>query len=215
MINTAQGEKAVEDLKPGDMVLTMDNGYQPLRLNLSRKVDAKTLANNSKLLPVTISAGALGNNIPEHDLQISRQHRMLISSAISERMFNAREVLVAAVNLTELPGVYFDINATEVEYFHLVFDDHQIVFANGAPSESFYPGEEGLKALTPQAYEELTTLFSQEQLNSVRSKVARPIPDSKKQKKLIDRHFKNTKPVIDITTIAARADTTSPLVALE
>ncbi len=76
---------------------------------------------------------------------------MLISSAISERMFNAREVLVAAVNLTELPGVYFDINATEVEYFHLVFDDHQIVFANGAPSESFYPGEEGLKALTPQA----------------------------------------------------------------
>ena len=130
-------------------------------------------------------------------------------------MFNAREVLVAAVNLTELPGVYFDINATEVEYFHLVFDDHQIVFANGAPSESFYPGEEGLKALTPQAYEELTTLFSQEQLNSVRSKVARPIPDSKKQKKFIDRHFKNTKPVIDITTIAARADTTSSLVALE
>ena len=58
MINTAQGEKAVEDLKPGDMVLTMDNGCQPLRLNLSRKVDAKTLANNSKLLPVTISAGA-------------------------------------------------------------------------------------------------------------------------------------------------------------
>ena len=167
MINTAQGEKAVEDLKPGDMVLTMDNGYQPLRLNLSRKVDAKTLANNSKLLPVTISAGALGNNIPEHDLQISWQHRMLISSAIFERMFNAREVMVAAVNLTELPGVYFDINATEVEYFHLVFDDHQIVFANGAPSESFYPGEEGLKALTPQAYKELTTLFSQEQLNSV------------------------------------------------
>ena len=140
---------------------------------------------------------------------------MLISSAISERMFNAREVLVAAVNLTELPGVFFDINATEVEYFHLVFDDHQIVFANGAPSESFYPGEEGLKALTPQAYEELTTLFSQEQLNSVRSKVARPIPDFIKQKKLIDRHFKNTKPVIDITTIAARADTTSSLVALE
>ena len=130
-------------------------------------------------------------------------------------MFNAREVLVAAVNLTELPGVYFDINATEVEYFHLVFDDHQIVFANGAPSESFYPGEEGLKALIPQAYEEPTTLFSQEQLNSVRSKVARPIPDSKKQKKLIDRHFKNTKSLIDITTIAARADTTSPLVALE
>ena len=175
MISTLQAKKAVEDLKPGDLVLTVDDSCQPLRLSLSRKLDAEELSNNPKFLPITITAGALGNNIPEHNLQISRQHRMLISSTISERMFNNREVLVKALHLTELPGIYIDVNATDLEYFHLVFDDHQIIIANGAASESFYPGEEALKALSPEAYTEITTLFSEEQLKTVRTKLARPV----------------------------------------
>ena len=215
MIKTIQGAKSVEDLESGDLVLTMDNGYQPLRLALSRRVGAKILADNPKLLPVTITAGALGNNIPERDLQTSRQHRMVISSNIVERIFDTREVLVSAINLLELPGIYVDADITEVEYFHLVFDDHQIVFANGAPSESFYPGEEGLKALTPEAYEEFTTLFSEEQLIDIRSQPARYIPEGKQQKKLIARHYKNIKPLSDAAMTAVRTDTFKPHIAAE
>lgn len=193
MISTLQGKKAVEDLKPGDLVLTVDDSYQPLRLSLSRKLDAEELSNNPKFLPITITAGALGNNIPEHNLQISRQHRMLISSTISERMFNNREVLVKALHLTELPGIYIDVNATDLEYFHLVFDDHQIIIANGAASESFYPGEEALKALSPEAYTEITTLFSEKQLKTVRTKLARPVPSGSRQKKYIERYRQSIK----------------------
>lgn len=47
----------------------------------------------------------------------------------------------------------------EVTYFHILFEDHQIVFANGAPSESFFPGSFAMAALRNEARAEIFELF--------------------------------------------------------
>ncbi|MBV0911129.1 Hint domain-containing protein [Rhodobacteraceae bacterium ASV31] len=150
MIQTATGEKAIEDLDVGEMIVTRDHGLQPMRWVGSRKVPAK-----GRLAPIRIKAGAMKN---DRDLLVSPQHRMLVEGWRAELLFNDREVLVAAKHLVNGDTIFVD-EGGEVEYFHMLFDTHELVYANGAPSESFHPGEMGFEALEDEAREEVLTLF--------------------------------------------------------
>ncbi|HGG05312.1 MAG TPA: hemolysin, partial [Aliiroseovarius sp.] len=107
-IETDAGPRLIEDLRPGDMVTCADGSYSPLRLIMRRDIDGFDLFQNPNYYPVRILAGALGAGIPGRDLLLSRQHRLLLRSAIAERMFGQREVLVSAIRLTALPGIFVD-----------------------------------------------------------------------------------------------------------
>ncbi|MBQ4809008.1 Hint domain-containing protein [Phaeobacter sp. HS012] len=196
LIETDRGRIVVEALVAGDRVLVADGSYRPLRMVMSRKLSAAEVADNPKLRPVRITAGALGHGLPERDLLVSRQHRMLVSSKISERMFVAPEVLVAAVRLTELPGIFVEPSGEPVEYFHLLCDQHEVIFAEGAPTESLFTGAEALKALSPEAYEEITLLFPELLATQAAARSACPIPSGRQQRQLVARHLKNNKPIL-------------------
>lgn len=159
MILTDRGQVCIADLAAGDLVQTMDNGLQPIRWLGSRKIDAIDLRMNEKLYPVRIKAGALGDHMPEHDLLVSRQHRMFVRSDVAGRMFGADEVLVAAHRLLGLKGVELATDVDHVEYYHMLFDRHEVVFANGAPAESLLTGHEALHALSDDARAEIERLF--------------------------------------------------------
>ncbi len=199
LIKTKQGEIAIEDLEAGDRILTVDNGYQPLRLALSRTIDRVELQANPKLFPITIEAGAMGPNLPVQDLTVSRQHRMCVCSKVSHRMLGDYETLVSAINLSDLPGVKIDDTLQSVEYFHLIFDEHQIIYANGALTESFYVGKNALDAVSKDTYEEIVTLFPEVLSDPNSQKSARHIANGKTQKNLISRIIKNGKRPYDIT----------------
>ena len=197
-IQTSRGDVAVEDLRAGDMVLTMDDGYQPIRWIGSRKLSAAALQARPKLRPVRIKAGALGHNLPARDLIVSRQHRMLVRSKIVERMFDVEEVLIPAIKLCELDGVDVVEGATGVEYFHMLFDQHQVVYAEKTPSESLFTGPEALKSLSDAAREEIATLFP-ELVGANHAPVpARLFPAGRAQKQLMQRHAKNNKSVLSV-----------------
>ncbi len=149
-ISTNRGEVAIEDLEIGDMVNTMDNGLQPIRW-----IGKRTVPATGKLAPIVFKAGALGNT---RDLRVSPQHRMLVNDWRAETLFGEFEVLSAAKHFVNGDTIYVD-EGGEVEYFHILFDTHEIVFAEGAASESFHPGEEGAEAVDPEQFEELMTLF--------------------------------------------------------
>lgn len=149
-IATPCGEVAVEDLHPGDLVCTLDQGNQPLRW-----VGSARRAATGRLAPVRIAAGALGNT---RDLLVSQQHRMMLRGWQASLMFGEEEVLVAAKALVNDHSIRVEEGGM-VEYFHLLFDQHQIIFAEGAPSESFHPGQQGWKALDRAAREEILALF--------------------------------------------------------
>jgi hypothetical protein len=75
-------------------------------------------------------------------------------------MFGNTEVLVAAKQLLEIEGVDVADDFDDVSYFHLLLDHHEIVYANGVPSESLYLGQEAQKkALVPPARKRLWPCF--------------------------------------------------------
>lgn len=163
LIDTARGRVAVEDLAPGDRVLTRDHGYQELVWTGRKDLDAALVAAHPGLAPVRIAAGALGMGLPERDLMVSPRHRMLISGPRAELMFGAREVLVAAVDLLGLPGISRatpeTLPETGVSYVHVMCASHEILRAEGAWSESFQPAAGVLRGLDAAAREELLALF--------------------------------------------------------
>ena len=196
LIETVDGEKPVEALSAGDLVLTADHGQQRLRWIGKRQVMPAEIAANPKLAPVRIMAGALGGGRPRRDLSVSRQHRMLVSSAVAERMFGAREILVPAIKLTALPGIFVDDRAGGVTYYHLLFDRHEVVLAEGAWSESLYTGPEALRGLTPEAREEMAVLFPSLITGDPLSVLARPAPvQGRRLRQLVARHRKNDLPL--------------------
>lgn len=196
-IRTAQGPVEVEDLRPGALIATADGGQAVLRKVLSRVFSGGELRAQPNLCPVQIRAGALGDGLPARDLFVSRQHRMLVRSKIAKRMFGNVEVLIAAHQLTALPGIDLAQPIQGVTYFHLLFDSHQVIFAEDAPSESLYLGQEALKSISPEAREEILTIFPQLATSDHCPTPARPLPVGRLQSQLIARHLKNNKPVLE------------------
>jgi len=194
LIDTDRGPRPVESLSTGDMILTQNGTYQPLVANMNRHLSPAELARHHKLRPVRISAGSLGKGLPTRDLLVSRQHRMLINSKIAKRMFGTSDVLIAAIKLTELPGIFVDTSVQNVTYHHLLLENHEVIFAEGAPAESLLTGDEALRTLTPEALEELKILFPQLQ-DMQNQPPASLIPPLKSQKRLVARHEQNQQPL--------------------
>ncbi len=179
LIKTMKGELPVEDLKAGDMVLTKDAGYQEIRWINGRVVPAAMLEANPALYPIKIAKGALGENYPSSDLYVSPQHRVLVNWELAQEMFGEPEVLIAAKKLLGMNGVEVVTQIDEVEYFHFLFDEHQIVYSNGAETESLFTGPEALKAVGQEARDELMTLFPELALTQSTPVPARTIPTGK------------------------------------
>ncbi len=191
LIETATGPRPVEDLRVGDLIRTADHGLQMLRWIGRRALLAPALEADPQLCPVAIAPGALGPNLPAAQLMVSGQHRMLVRSRIAARMFEVEEVLVAAAQLVGLPGITL-APPQAVTYLHLLFDQHEVVFANGAPSESLYPGPVALKSLGARAVEEILQLFPDlAQCDSFRLHPARPLVRGRQGRHMAERHLKN------------------------
>ncbi len=195
MIATPDGLRAVEDLVPGDLVLTRDNGAQPLRWIGIRRLDAIDLHLHENLRPVRISAGALGDNMPETDLVVSLQHRILVRSRIAERMFGQPEVLVAAKQLLQFDGVDLEDDLTEVTYVHILFDRHEVVRANGAESESLYLGPMALEAVGSAALAEIRMIFPELLEDGFEPAQARLLASGRQGRRLATRHRQNSQPL--------------------
>ncbi|MDY6858256.1 MAG: Hint domain-containing protein, partial [Pseudomonadota bacterium] len=149
-ILTPRGERPVESLRPGDLVITADSGLQRVRWTGRREVPAQ-----GNLAPVRIRQGVLGN---ARDLIVSPQHRMLCTGHRAELLFSQNEVLVPALHLVDGKDVLCEAGGT-VTYVHILFDRHEVVFAEGVPSESFHPGHMGLEGIADPAREELFAVF--------------------------------------------------------
>lgn len=149
-IATPRGAREVEALAPGDLVITRDNGLQPIRW-----VGRRTVPALGALAPVKFAPGILGN---ERELLVSPQHRMLLQGPEASLLFGESEILATAKHLVN-GGTVTQTPGGEITYVHILFDQHEIVYAEGAPSESFFPGGEGLGAVEDAAREELFALF--------------------------------------------------------
>ncbi len=149
-ILTDKGEVPVEALSVGDIVMTRDEGPQPIRW-----IGQRTVTAEGKYAPVVIEAGTFGHH---RRLTLSPQHRVMISHHMAELLFGEDEVLVAAKDLVNECSVRID-EGGQVTYFHLLFDSHQIIWSEGLLTESFLPGPQTLPGFEDDVQSELYELF--------------------------------------------------------
>lgn len=150
MILTPEGERPVETIVAGDLVITKDDGPQPVRWVGQRRVLAK-----GKLAPIEILDGTFG---PHRRLLVSPQHRVLVRDSLAELLFGDAEVLVAAKDLVNGRSVRIR-EGGEVDYVHLLFDKHQLVSSAGLTTESFLPGPQTTKLFESEIIDEICTIF--------------------------------------------------------
>ncbi|MGX9353799.1 Hint domain-containing protein [Roseobacteraceae bacterium S113] len=148
-ITMATGEqRAIEDICPGDKVLTRDAGPQEIRW-----VGASTLKAEGAFAPILIKAGTL-NNLG--DLLVSPDHRLFIYQREDTLGAGRSEVLVRAQHLVN-GGSVTRVEGGYVDYFQLLFDDHQIIYAEGIAAESMLVDSQTKPALPAELAERLTT----------------------------------------------------------
>lgn len=197
LISVPGGTCAVEDLKVGDEVDTLNFGAQRIRWIGRTPVSGAQFLKNPKLRPIRISRGSMGHGLPQRDLLVSRQHRMLASSQITQRLFGQSTSLVAAVKLTLMPGIFIDTDVTEVVYFHILFDQHAVIFAENAPTESLFLGKHTLRTLDRRALKEVYALFPDLVQKELHETSAAYVPSNRDQRNLTALHAQNKSFLLD------------------
>ncbi|UWQ81278.1 Hint domain-containing protein [Leisingera sp. S132] len=148
-IRTPQGSKPIERLRPGDLVCTLDNGPQPVCWIGTRRLNHADLLQHPNWRPVLFRREVLEAS---RDLLLSPQHRILAG--------HGGQGLIAAKHLARrMPGARVCNGIRQVTYIHLMFEQHQIIFAEDTPAESFFPGPMALAALSPAGRAGLAALF--------------------------------------------------------
>jgi Ca2+-binding RTX toxin-like protein len=158
MILTSQGEIPVQDLSVGDKVITRDNGMQEIRWIGSKALDGRMMLESPHLRPVLIRQGALGRGLPERDMMVSPNHRMLVANDKTSLLFEEREVLVAAKHIVDHKGIQ-QVDTIGVSYVHMMFDAHEVVLGDGTWTESFQPGDYSLKGIGNAQRNEIFEIF--------------------------------------------------------
>jgi hypothetical protein len=129
-IRTEHGEAEIENLRIGDRVMTVSGAARPIRWIGQRSYSGWDARGNLEVLPVLIRAGALGEMLPTRDLWVSPGHALYLDG-----------MLISARDLVNGASIIQEEFVHEVSYFHLEFDTHAVIFAEGAPAESFVEDE--------------------------------------------------------------------------
>lgn len=164
-IATPDGPRLIETLHPGDVVLTKDDGPQPIAWAGSRRFTGARLYAMPHLRPIRMRSGAMGQDRPDPDLIVSPAHRILVKGPSALSLFGTSEVLVKAEDLLNDSTVLVDHALREVTYVHILLERHSIVFANGIETESFHPSNTTLEMLDPVERERLLRIVPDADVN--------------------------------------------------
>ena len=125
-IETDRGNVAVELLKVGDRVKTVSGDYQPVVWLGHNTINCRNQENKTHAYPVRIAQHAFGFNMPSRDLYVSPLHSLYVSG-----------VMIPAIHLVNGISVTQDRKQKLVTYYHVELPQHNAIFAEGMPAESY------------------------------------------------------------------------------
>ncbi len=183
MIATQEGDMPVEWLETSDLVLTRDNGYQPILWIGRTRLDAGYFRQYPDEAPLSLPAGSLANGTPVHDLCLTGDHRVLLCSARAELLYFSAEVLAPAKAWLDRDVARAVVPQRSFTLTHILCAEHQIILAEGAWVETMFTGPEALRRLSPQDRARLKDLLGADYR---RQSTARPCVTRKEARLLID-----------------------------
>src|SRR5271154_5436798 len=134
-IQTANGERKVEDLAIGDLLPTMFGGLRPIqwigRYPVKKSDPSKPWVKDA--LPIRIARSALAANVPHADLYVTGHHSLFIDDVLVPA-----EMLINGTTITRYEACETD----ELEYFHVKLESHDVIYAEGAPAETLLTVDE-------------------------------------------------------------------------
>ncbi|PRY80311.1 Hint domain-containing protein [Yoonia maritima] len=198
LIEAATGQVPVENLCPGDFVKTV-GGYLGRVIWVGRREIALN-AETNKQRPILCRKGSLGVDIPRRDLILSPQHRLCVGGAVVKDLFGDERVLAPAKGLTALRGGRWMKGKKTITYVSILLDTHAVMYAEGVPAESLYPGKQALKTLGPVLREELYALIPnlKEQGVEAYAPPALPLITVRSAAKLVRRLAQSAAPQPDV-----------------
>lgn len=128
LIATPEGERAVEELAIGDEILTEDGRAVAVKW-IGRQTVVTAFGPAERLMPVRFAAGALGDGLPHSDLTVTADHGMLVDGVICHAGALVNGTTIIRVPLSEMGETFM--------VYHIETAEHEIIFANGAPAETF------------------------------------------------------------------------------
>ncbi|QMU58818.1 MAG: hypothetical protein GKR98_11815 [Boseongicola sp.] len=153
-------ERRVEFMRVGDLVVTRDEGLQPIRMIWTRTVTATEIAADPSLAPIALRPRAIGPMMPQKGLSVGAAHRLLIPGWRLLDEEDGENCLVPARDIAGLnDSSFIDRAAEEVTYYNVVFDEHLVICANGLPVESFAPNLDSMKKAPKTARQALRETF--------------------------------------------------------
>jgi hypothetical protein len=127
-ILTPTGERLVEDLQIGDEVNTLSGPKAIKWIGYKRYTSDHDRPWQASVMPVRVARGAIDDHVPHCDLYLSPEHCLFIDGALIpvKNLVNETTIAPAA-----------SAGMTEIKYYHIEFDTHEVIHAGGAPVESF------------------------------------------------------------------------------
>lgn len=148
LIQTPNGPELIESLQIGQVIWTQNRNIQPIVW-----IKGTTIRTAPETAPIVFAKGAVGNTTP---LWLSPNHRVLVSGRLAKSLFGKSQVLIKAKAFLGQAGVSVEASET-VTYYQFMFETHCIVDANGALTESFYPGKRSLGEYDQKTRDEIFT----------------------------------------------------------
>ena len=150
LIDTPRGRQRVETLCAGDLVRTEDGRLVPIAWTGGSRYSGRQAAGDARLRPVHVAPHAFGPGLPDRELVLSPQHRIVVEGAACELLFGTDRAFITARHLAE-PFAFAPEPEAEVHYCHVLLERHEILLANGLPAESFQPARRMVEALSGPA----------------------------------------------------------------
>lgn len=160
LIRTPCGDRRAEMVRPGDLIVTRNDGLKPVRMVWKRTLTQSDMDAKTGRAPVRLKPRAIGPMMPRRDLLVAPDHRILVPGYRLAGEDDRQSCLVAAAEFAQASDeVYVDRNTCGVDLYTFIFDSHQVFTASGLPVESFLPSQATIPALAGQLRNDLMSLF--------------------------------------------------------
>jgi len=159
-LRTPCGLRRIDIVRPGDLIVTRSNGLQPVQMVWKRKLSKEQIESHPDLAPIRFKPRAVGPMMPQRDLLVAPEHRVLIPGFCLAGVPDETSMLTEAVKIAgSCDAVFADTASEDVTYYQLVFDQHQVMAVNGLPVESFLPDAAAIQALGGEMRDALEDRF--------------------------------------------------------